>query len=59
MDNQQLVPFLQQNWQAAGFSTPSLIQLEVFEPITEGKNLVGIAPTGSGKTLAYPTGRFT
>lgn len=53
MDNQQLVPFLQQNWQAAGFSTPSLIQLEVFEPITKGKNLVGIAPTGSGKTLAY------
>lgn len=53
MDNQQLVPFLQQNWQVAGFAEPSLIQAEVFEPITEGKNLVGIAPTGSGKTLAY------
>ncbi|MBO1308255.1 DEAD/DEAH box helicase [Enterococcus sp. 669A] len=53
MDNQQLTPFLQENWQAAGFTDPSLIQTEVFEPITAGKNLVGVAPTGSGKTLAY------
>ncbi|MGG5316789.1 DEAD/DEAH box helicase [Enterococcus sp. AZ072] len=53
MSNQQLVTFLQKNWEAAGFSTPSLIQSEVYEPITDGKNLVGVAPTGSGKTLAY------
>ncbi|MGM0215592.1 DEAD/DEAH box helicase [Enterococcus sp. AZ109] len=53
MDNQQLASFLQQNWQAAGFTTPSLIQTEVFEPISSGKNVVGVAPTGSGKTLAY------
>lgn len=53
MSNQQLVNFLQKNWEAAGFSTPSLIQSEVYEPITDGKNLVGVAPTGSGKTLAY------
>lgn len=53
MNNQDFVPFLQKNWIDAGFEKPALIQSEVFEPINEGKNLVGIAPTGSGKTLAY------
>lgn len=53
MDSQTLVPFLKKNWEEAGFQQPSLIQTKVFSPITEGKNLVGIAPTGSGKTLAY------
>ncbi|MDT2820772.1 DEAD/DEAH box helicase [Enterococcus devriesei] len=53
MDSQTFVPFLQKNWTEAGFQQPSLIQNKVFLPITEGKNLVGIAPTGSGKTLAY------
>ncbi|MFC4771128.1 DEAD/DEAH box helicase [Enterococcus hermanniensis] len=53
MNNQEFVPFLQKNWETAGFQKPALIQASVFEPITEGKHLVGIAPTGSGKTLAY------
>src|SRR5699024_5763936 len=53
MNNQDFVPFLQKNWQEAGFQKPALIQSKVFTAITEGKNLVGIAPTGSGKTLAY------
>lgn len=53
MDNQEFVPFLQKNWEDARFEKPALIQSSVFTPITEGKNLVGIAPTGSGKTLAY------
>jgi superfamily II DNA/RNA helicase len=53
MNNQEFVPFLQANWETAGFQKPALIQERVFDPITEGKHLVGIAPTGSGKTLAY------
>lgn len=53
MNSQNFTPFLQKNWQAAGFEKPALIQTKVFEPITQGTNLVGIAPTGSGKTLAY------
>ncbi len=53
MINQEFVPFLQANWETAGFQKPALIQERVFDPITEGKHLVGIAPTGSGKTLAY------
>lgn len=53
MNNQEFVPFLQKNWEDAGFEKPALIQSKVYTPIAEGKNLVGIAPTGSGKTLAY------
>ncbi|MDT2769672.1 DEAD/DEAH box helicase [Enterococcus pseudoavium] len=53
MNSQKFVPFLQKNWQDAGFQKPALIQAKVFTPIREGQNLVGIAPTGSGKTLAY------
>jgi len=53
MDKQKLVPFLQKNWEEAGFKKPALIQTKVYDAISEGKNLVGIAPTGSGKTLAY------
>lgn len=53
MDKQKLVPFLQKNWEEAGFKKPALIQTKVYNAISEGKNLVGIAPTGSGKTLAY------
>ncbi|MGM0167293.1 hypothetical protein IGI39_002274 [Enterococcus sp. AZ135] len=53
MNNQDFVPFLQKNWDEAGFQKPALIQSKVYSSIIEGKNLVGIAPTGSGKTLAY------
>ena len=53
MNNQNFVPFLQKNWEEAGFQKPALIQSKVYDLISEGKNLVGIAPTGSGKTLAY------
>ncbi len=48
----QLPEKWQQRWNEQ-FSTPSLIQETVYEPLLAGENLVGISPTGSGKTLAY------
>lgn len=53
MDKKNFAPFLQKNWEEAEFQKTALIQSKVYDLISEGKNLVGIAPTGSGKTLAY------
>ena len=36
-----------------GITTETAIQKELFAPITEGDNILGISPTGTGKTLAY------
>lgn len=35
------------------FDKTTLIQEQVFNPIFEGKTILGISPTGTGKTLAY------
>ena len=46
-----------QSWQdqltKLGFEHLTPIQDQLFSPITEGENLLGISPTGTGKTLAY------
>lgn len=46
-----------QEWQNhlsdRSFDTLTPIQEQVFQPINEGKSLLGISPTGTGKTLAY------
>ncbi|ALS03163.1 RNA helicase [Enterococcus silesiacus] len=44
---------LQEQWQASGFSEPSVIQEKSFQPLKDKENVLGISPTGSGKTLAY------
>lgn len=36
-----------------GFTKTTPIQDELFSPLSEGKNVLGISPTGTGKTLAY------
>ena len=35
------------------FDTFTEIQEQIFSPIYEGENVLGISPTGTGKTLAY------
>ena len=49
----QLTPELQQQWQRAGFTAPTPIQIATHPLITDGQSLVATAPTGTGKTLAY------
>ena len=36
-----------------GFQEFTPIQTQLFEPILDGENLLGVSPTGTGKTLAY------
>jgi ATP-dependent RNA helicase RhlE len=38
---------------AAGYVTPTAIQLQAIPPLLEGRDLLGLAPTGSGKTAAF------
>ena len=38
---------------AAGYSTPTPIQLRTIPPILEGRDVMGLAQTGTGKTAAF------
>ncbi|HEX9092105.1 MAG TPA: DEAD/DEAH box helicase, partial [Anaerolineales bacterium] len=38
---------------AAGYSTPTAIQLHTIPPIMEGRDVLGLAQTGTGKTAAF------
>lgn len=38
---------------AAGYSTPTPIQLRAIPPILEGRDVLGLAQTGTGKTAAF------
>ena len=46
-----------QSWkdqlETLGFDAFTEIQEQIFSPIYEGENVLGISPTGTGKTLAY------
>ncbi|KKB10813.1 hypothetical protein VE25_16060 [Devosia geojensis] len=39
--------------EAAGFSTPTKIQVEAIPSLLKGRDMLGIAQTGSGKTAAF------
>ena len=46
-------PLWQEQLQTLGFEQLTEIQERLFEPITQGENVLGVSPTGTGKTLAY------
>lgn len=46
-------PFIQKNFEAAGFEKPTAIQEQTAEWITEKRDVIAESPTGTGKTLAY------
>lgn len=48
-----LKPFIQHQWERAGFAEPSEIQLKAIPAVLEGKDVIAESPTGTGKTLAY------
>lgn len=35
------------------YKQPTLIQQKVYQPLADGKDVVGLSPTGSGKTVAF------
>lgn len=37
----------------AGFSTPTDIQAQAIEPLSSGRDVIGVAQTGTGKTAAF------
>ncbi len=46
-------PLWQEQLKTLGFEKLTEIQERLFEPITQGENVLGVSPTGTGKTLAY------
>ncbi|XP_033027758.1 probable ATP-dependent RNA helicase DDX52 isoform X1 [Lacerta agilis] len=46
-------PKIMQNIEAAGFQTPTPIQMQAIPVMLHGRELLACAPTGSGKTLAF------
>lgn len=46
-------PQWQEKLDQVAFTHLTPIQEQAFQPIFDGKNLLGVSPTGTGKTLAY------
>jgi ATP-dependent RNA helicase RhlE len=49
----KLHPQVNSGISAAGYSTPTPIQLRAIPPILEGRDVLGLAQTGTGKTAAF------
>lgn len=49
----ELQPFLQENWEKSGFTTPTDVQTRAIPLILGGTDVIAESPTGTGKTLAY------
>lgn len=53
MSEYQWKSFIQSAWETSGFEALTAIQNKVYDPITNGEDMIAKAPTGSGKTLGY------
>ncbi|WP_053361559.1 DEAD/DEAH box helicase [Bacillus sp. FJAT-27251] len=49
----ELKPFLQENWEKSGFTTPTDVQTRAIPLILGNTDVIAESPTGTGKTLAY------
>ncbi|XP_042298292.1 probable ATP-dependent RNA helicase DDX52 [Sceloporus undulatus] len=49
----EIHPKVMRNIEAAGFQTPTPIQMQAIPVMLHGRELLACAPTGSGKTLAF------
>ncbi len=52
-ENFQFHPQIKAGISAAGYQTPTPIQLQAIPPILQGRDLLGLAQTGTGKTAAF------
>jgi superfamily II DNA/RNA helicase len=48
-----MLAILQEHFDKLGYSEQTAIQTAVWEPMTQGDSILGLAPTGSGKTVAF------
>ncbi|XP_060115249.1 probable ATP-dependent RNA helicase DDX52 [Heteronotia binoei] len=52
-DEYKIHPKIMQNIEAAGFQSPTPVQMQAIPVMLHGRELLACAPTGSGKTLAF------
>lgn len=50
---EKMNPSFHRYWRGMRFQLPTPIQEHAYEPLKQGKDVVGLSPTGTGKTLAY------
>ncbi|MGA2367296.1 MAG: DEAD/DEAH box helicase [Dehalococcoidia bacterium] len=51
--NFNLHPSIMAGVEAAGYTTPTPIQMQAIPPIMQGRDIIGLAQTGTGKTAAF------
>ncbi|MGA9049612.1 MAG: DEAD/DEAH box helicase [Dehalococcoidia bacterium] len=51
--NFNLHPAVMGGVEAAGYTTPTPIQMQAIPPIMQGRDIIGLAQTGTGKTAAF------
>jgi len=53
LENFAIEPALRKSLERAGITSLFPVQAQAFDPVVQGRDMVGKSPTGSGKTLAF------